>query len=268
MSIGVRAAIGLNWVAGQVNYRRIRFAAFVSPILLVLLWAWVSKLQLISPQLLASPFEVYASFVELIESGELQEHLAKSLSRLVMGYGVGASTGLIFGIVMALSRNVEELFAPLFHAIRQIPTIALIPIFILLFGVDEIFKIAIVIKAAFFTVALASYEATKGVPANYLEVAKVYQLPVTVMYRKVVIPAIFPPVLTGLRIAFARSWTVLVAAELLVADSGLGQMMQMGRDMFRLDIVLVGVVITGLIGFSIDRSFKWGESYLARWRIA
>ena len=268
MSIGIRAAIGLNRVAGRVHYRQLKLAAFVSPVLLVLLWGWVSHLQLISPQLLASPLEVASTFQELLASGELQEHLSKSLSRLAFGYSLGASAGLLFGILMALSKNVEALCAPLFHGIRQIPTIALIPIFILLLGVDESFKIAIVIKASFFTVALAAYEATRGVSVNYLEVARVYKLPWTTLYGKVIIPAIFPPVLTGLRIAFARSWTVLVAAELLVADSGLGQMMQMGRDMFRLDIVLVGVVLTGVIGFCIDRSFKWGEAHLVRWRVA
>jgi len=268
VSIGIRAAIGLNRVAGKVIYNRLRLVSFISPIILLLVWAWVTHLQLISPQLLASPLQIFDSFQELVASGDLQEHLLKSLSRLVFGYSIGAFAGLLFGILMALSKNVEDYFHPLFQAVRQVPIIALIPIFILLLGIDEIFKIAIVINAAFLAVALASYEATKGVPKPYFEVAQAYQLPTLTVYRKLVIPAILPPVLTGLRIAFARSWTILVASELLVADSGIGQMMQMGRDMFRLDIVLVGVVLTGAIGFTIDRLFKWGEANLIPWRVA
>lgn len=183
-----------------------------------------------------------------------------------MGFLIGAGSGLLFGILMALSRTVEDFFSPLFQALRQVPTIALIPIFILLFGIGEVFKIAIVVKAAFFTVALSSYEATKGIPKHYFEVAQAYRLPNRTLYTKMVIPAILPPILTGFRIAFARSWTILVAAELLAADSGLGHMMQMGREIFRIDIVMVGVVLTGLIGFGIDRLFKWGEANLIPWR--
>ena len=247
---------------------RWRLASFISPIALLLVWAWVTHMQWFSPQLLVSPLAVLTSFRELVASGELQEHLQDSLSRLALGYTSGAFAGILFGILMALSRKVEVFFLPTFQAVRQIPTIALIPIFILLLGVDEVFKIALVVKAAFFTVGLASYEATKGLPRNYFEVAQMYKLPTWTLYRKVIFPAILPPVLTGLRIAFSRSWTVLVATELLAADSGIGQMMQMGREMFRLDIVMVGVVLTGLIGFSIDRVFKWGEVNLIPWRTA
>ncbi|MCB5184403.1 ABC transporter permease [Methylobacillus gramineus] len=269
MSIGVRVALGINQADPTFRRRsRLRLAAFISPIAFLLLWTWVTKIELFSPQLLVSPFVVLQAFHELLDSGELWEHLSISLSRLGIGFLIGASSGLLFGILMALSKRVEGFFSPVFQAVRQVPSIALIPIFILLFGIDEIFKIAIVTKAAFFTVALASYEATKGVSRNYFEVAQAYKLPTYTLYTKIVIPAILPPVLTGFRIAFSRSWTILVAAELLAADSGLGHMMQMGREVFRIDIVMVGVVLTGLIGFGIDRIFKWGEANLIPWRTA
>ncbi|ABE49825.1 MULTISPECIES: ABC transporter permease [Methylobacillus] len=267
MSIGIRVALGINQADPVFRRRsRLRLAAFISPVVFLLLWAGVTKLEIFSPQLLVSPWEVLASLHELLGSGELWAHLSVSLSRLGIGFLIGASSGLLFGILMALSRTVEDFFSPLFQALRQVPSIALIPIFILLFGIEELFKIAIVTKAAFFTVALASYEATKGIPKHYFEVAQAYQLPNRSLYAKMVVPAILPPVLTGLRIAFARSWTILVAAELLAADSGLGHMMQMGREIFRIDIVMVGVVLTGLIGFGIDRLFKWGEANLIPWR--
>jgi sulfonate transport system permease protein len=226
----------------------------------------VAHIGLVSPRLLPSPAKVFGSFFDLLNSGELKDDVIKTLSRLTTGYAIGATSGILFGIVMALSRNVEDFFSPTFHAIRQVPTIALIPIFILVFGIDETFKIAIVVKASFFAVALASYEATKGVPRQHFEVAQLYKLPTHIVYTKMILPAILLPTVTGLRIAFTRSWTILIAAELLVADSGLGQMMQEGRDMFRLDIVLVGVVLTGLIGFAIDRLFKVGEKHLVPWR--
>ncbi|BCM24338.1 ABC transporter permease [Methyloradius palustris] len=250
------------------HHKRHPWLARLSPIVLLLVWAWVAHIELISPRLLSSPLRVYQTFLELLSSGELQDNLLKTMYRLTLGFGIGAVSGLLFGIVMAVSRNAEDFFAPVFHAIRQIPTIALLPIFILIFGIDESFKIAIVVMLTFFSVALASYEATKGVSQNYFEVAQIYRLPTVTVYRKLILPAILLPTFTGLRIAFTRSWTILIASELLVADSGIGQMMQAGRDMFRLDIVLVGVVVTGLIGFAIDRIFKLGEKYLIPWRVA
>jgi len=240
--------------------------AWISPILLILAWWWVSKSGHYSTDVLVPPQDVWLSFKELLSSGELFQHLSVSLTRLAIGFLVGAASGVLFGILMAVSSQTEAFFLPTFQALRQIPTITLIPILILLLGVDETFKIIIVFKSAFLTVALAAYEATKGVSKNYFEVAKIYQLSTYSVYRKLVLPAIVPPVFTGLRIAFSRSWTILVAAELLASDSGIGQMMQLGREMFRLDVVMVGVVITGIIGFSIDRILKLGEMKLIPWQ--
>jgi sulfonate transport system permease protein len=237
----------------------------LSPLLLLLAWWWVSSAGLYSDDILVTPAAVFETIKELTSNGELGLHLKASFYRLLTGFSLGAIAGVLFGIWMAISPRVEAFALPLFQGLRQVPTIALIPILILLLGVDEIFKVIIVFKAASLTVALSAYEATKGVSKNYFEVASIYQLPKSILYRKLIIPAITPPVFTGLRIAFSRSWTILVAAELLAADSGIGQMMQLGREMFRLDIVMVGVVITGLVGFSIDKLFKWGEIRLIPW---
>lgn len=240
----------------------------LSPLLLLLAWWWAAAAGWYSDDVLVSPAAVLATLQELVSGGELVLHLKASFWRLLLGFGIGAVTGVLFGIWMAISPRVEAFVLPTFQGLRQVPTIALIPILILLLGVDESFKVIIVVKAAFLTVALAAYDATKGVSRNYFEVARIYHLPKTTLYRKLIIPAITPPVFTGLRIAFSRSWTILVAAELLAADSGIGQMMQLGREMFRLDVVMVGVVITGLVGFSIDKIFKWAEIRLIPWQPA
>jgi sulfonate transport system permease protein len=196
----------------------------------------------------------------------LQVHLHDSLWRLIAGFVAGSSAGLAFGVAMGLSRAVEQSFGPIFHALRQVPSVAFIPMLILLLGVEESFKVVIVAKAAFFPVALATMDAVHGIPRAHFEVARAYRLPLPLLLRRVVLPATVPPVVTGLRISLGRSWMVLVAAELLAADSGIGQMMEMGRQMFRLDIVLLGVVITGLIGFAMDRVFRAIEARLAAWQ--
>ena len=233
---------------------------------MVALWIVVTGAEWVPEQLLVPPLKVMEAAAELWDSGELAEHLRKSLYRLSLGFFTGASLGLVFGVLMGLFKSVEDYCAPFFNAFRQVPSIAFIPMLILIFGIEETFKIVIVAKAAFFPVALASYDSVKGIPRHYFEVAKVYRCPVWPLIQQVVVPATVPQILTGLRLSLSRSWMVLVAAELMAADSGIGQMMEWGRQMFRMDIVVVGVIITGLIGFTLDRSFKLLESRLVRWK--
>lgn len=239
---------------------------FVSPILLLLAWAWVCSVGIFPEQILVSPAGVYQTGYELWQNGELQPHLHDSLYRLVLGFAIGSLLGLGFGVLMGLFKPIDAFFAPSFNALRQVPTIAFIPMLIMIFGVEETFKIVVVAKAAFFPISMATYDAVKGIPRSYFEVSKVYQLSHLSLVRHVILPATVPPILTGLRLALGRSWMVLVAAELIAADSGIGQMMEMGRQMFRIDIVLVGVLVTGLIGFLLDRSLRSVESHLGRWK--
>lgn len=236
------------------------------PAALLALWIYTTQGQLISQDLLVSPKQVWLAFDELLSTGQLQMDLKISLGRLLMGFVTGSVLGLFIGILMALSRTVDEALSPLFQFLRQIPSVAFIPVFILMFGVQELFKIAIVAKAAFFPVALATYDGIKNISVRHVEVAGVYRLSRFQLIRYVMLPATVPAVLSGLRISLSRSWLLLVAAELLAADSGIGYMMQMGRQMFRIDLVMVGVVITGTIGFAIDQGFRLLERSLVSWR--
>jgi sulfonate transport system permease protein len=253
----------INHWANRIFHRS---TILLSPILALAVWVGVSGAGLVPEQLVVPPAAVVDAVIELVDSGELAEHLQKSLFRLFWGFAAGASLGLFFGVLMGLFKTVEVYFSPLFNVVRQVPSIAFIPMLILIFGIEETFKIVIVAKAAFFPVALAAYDSVKGIPKNYFEVARVYRCPAWPLVKNVVVPTTVPQILTGLRLSLGRSWMVLVAAELMAADSGIGQMMEAGRQMFRMDIVVVGVLITGLIGFSLDRGFKYFELRLVRWK--
>lgn len=257
------AALAPAW---QFRSTLTRFGTLLPVLVLFAVWWAVCRAGWYPDELLVPPQQVYAAFRELIDSGELSMHLHASLQRLAFGVAVGAGSGLIFGVLMGLFRGFEIYTEPLFNVVRQVPSIALIPVFILIFGIGETFKILIVTKAAFFPVALAAYTAVQGLSKNYFEVARVYQLPTLTLFRRIVLPATVPPIVTGLRLALGRSWGTLVAAELLAAESGIGQMMELGRQMFRIDVVMVGVVITGLIGFALDRTLKLAEARLVRWQ--
>jgi sulfonate transport system permease protein len=231
-------------------------------------WYWAAQHHLFPPQILAPPAKVWDTFLDLVRGDDLETNLLISLQRLALGVVVGGAAGIAFGIAMATLQGFESFVRPTFNLVRQVPAVALIPVFILMFGIGETFKILIIAKASFFPIALAAYQGVKGIPAAYIDVARVYELPRSEWLRRIVIPATVPELVTGLRIALGRSWATLMVAELLAAESGLGQMIQYAREMFRMDIVVVGIVVIGLVGFALDRLVKWAERSLTHWRAA
>lgn len=260
-------------VPGGAEARRLGAAALPHALSLLvpiaLLGAWhVATRTPAEARVLVPPADVVGAFRELLASGELGLHLRKSLVRLALGFVIGAGAGLAFGVLMGVSRRFEALCGPAFHAIRQVPSIAFIPMMILVFGVEETFKVVVVLKASFFPVALGTADGIHGVSVGHREVARALGFRPLQVLRHILLPATVPAVVTALRIALARSWMVLVASELLAAESGLGQMMEMGRQMFRMDVVLVGVIITGVLGFALDRGMRALERVLAPWRAA
>ena len=255
------------WPAPSLRLRQFRgLASLISPLALLVAWSLLARTHWFPDQILVPPADVLATFRDLHASGELQDNLQISLYRLLLGFSVGALIGLAFGVGLALSETVRVYFGPLFNALRQLPTLALIPMLVMILGIGETLKIVILVKVTFFPVALATSEGVKNIPRAYLEVGRLFRLGSWALFRRAVLPAALPEVLTGLRIALGRSWMVLVAVELLAADSGIGQMMEMGRQMLRLDEVMVGVVITGVIGFVLDGALRSIERLSSRWR--
>jgi sulfonate transport system permease protein len=252
---------------GVWGWRKVRgLAGLVSPLLLLAAWSLVARLHWFPEQILVSPSLVLDAAKEVWDSGELPDDLKVSLYRLLVGFLFGSGTGLILGVALSGSQQVRIYLGPTFNALRQVPTLALTPLFILLLGIGETLKIVIIVKSTLFPVAIAASEGVRNIPRAYLEVGRAYRLGPWTLFRRIIFPATVPPILTGIRIALSRSWMVLVAMELLAADTGIGQMMETGRQMLRLDIVMVGVIITGLIGFLLDRSLRGLEHALLPWK--
>jgi sulfonate transport system permease protein len=245
-----------------------RFTVLLAPLALLAVWQGACSTGIAPPQVLVPPSEVARSLWDMAQSGELGRHVGESLYRLVLGFMIGAIAGLVFGVGIALSRLAEAVLSPLFLTLWQVPVIAFIPTMVVFLGINEPFKIAIVAIAAFFPVALATFDAVRGVPKSWFEVARVYRTRLPDLIVRILIPATIPGVLTGLRIALTRAWIVLVAAEILAADSGIGQMMEMGRQLFQLDVVLAGVIVSGVIGFALDRGAREVERRATKWKTA
>jgi len=241
----------------------LRWAPIASPVIVLLIWTALSASGWFPKEIVVPPEVIWKTFSESWLSGDLPLNLAKSLNRLVVGYAIGAAVGIVLGSLMGLSRQVEAYLLPSFHILRQLPTIALIPAFIMIFGVGETVKLVLVAKATALPVALGAFTGVRGVPRSYFDVARIFRVRPLTQFTRVIVPAVIPALVTALRTALARSWMVLVGAELLVADSGIGQMIEWGRQTFRIDIVLVGVVLTGAIGFVLDKGFRIAERLLS-----
>lgn len=236
--------------------------SILSPLCMLLLWFVLTAQHIFSTQILVPPLTVWQTFISLIQSGELSMHLSDSLYRLFIGFGLASLLGITFGILYATVTSFRNYSYVLFNVLYQIPVFVLIPIFILIFGIGEVFKILLIIKACFFPIALATSDAVKSIPKQYIELGKTYQFKTISWLKLIILPCTLPLIISGLRIALGRAWLILVAVELLAAGTGIGQMMEMSRQMLRLDIVMVGVLMTGVVGFSLDKLLRLVEQRL------
>jgi sulfonate transport system permease protein len=246
---------------------RARAIGLLFPATLLLLWDLSARYGWLPRQILPDPRLVLQTFQDFIATGDLAFHTGISLRRLLLGFSLGASTGLLFGIAMGLSRKFEDYFDPLFLALAQIPSLGWIPFVMILVGIDEGLKIIIIAKATFVPVALNSYKGIRNVPASYLEVGRVLTFGPRLTLRRIVLPAAVPPIFTGIRYGLTHAWMALVAVELVVSSEGIGYLTVWGRQLFQLDILLMAMVVIGVIGFTLDRSLALIERRLDRWRL-
>ena len=242
--------------------------AVLPPLLILSLWQGVCSTHLFSAAILVPPGRVWHSFVVLAQNGQLARNLEASGLRVLIGFSAGAASGLAFGALLGLFPLFERYVGMVFHMVRQIPSIAWVPLLMIVFGIQETFKIVLIAKAAFFPIALGTLDGVRNVPASYRDVARVFRFGRASLIRKLVLPAALPAIVTGLRLGLSRAWMMLVAAELFASSVGIGHMMDWGRQLFHIDIVMVGVVLVALIGFIFDRALRAAEAHFSRWRIA
>jgi sulfonate transport system permease protein len=243
-----------------------RGVSYLSPLLLIVVWQVLAMTHLFPEQILVPPYQVFLTLLDLWREGDLPEAFRASGFRLLFGYGIGSICGIVYGIWVGLFPTAESYTGLVFHALRQVPTIALVPLFILLFGIEETFKIMMIAFAAFFPVALNTIDGIRDVPAQYREVAAVFRFSHASIIRRIILPAVLPSLVTGLRLALSRSWLILVAAEILASTAGIGHLINWGRQLFQIDVVMVGVVVAGVIGFLLDSLLKSAETKLLRWK--
>ncbi len=223
---------------------------WVIPLVLLVYWWAAYYFHMTDSKLFVSIGHVVETGIKLGRSGELWESLSASLYRMLMGFTLGSIIGLMVGGGLGLSRRFEGFVGPTFHAIKQVSLLAWIPLISLWFGLGDSAKIVFLALAAFFPLALNTFEGIRSVPRELVEVARVFAYSRWQLVRRVVLPAALPSIFTGVYLALIYSWLATLGAEfLLTSGVGIGNLLIDGREHLWMDYVLLGIFIVGLVGF-------------------
>jgi NitT/TauT family transport system permease protein len=246
--------------------RRSRRRAFVSIVGVLILWEIVGRYVVTSPILFAPLSKVLAAGWELAVSGELWGHLAVSSIEFVIGFGLATLVGVALGFIMATNRAAQDYLDPWVSFFYSSPLVALIPFFILVFGVGISSKIAIIFTVAIFPILLNAYVGIRSADANLLEVGAAFNCSRTQVFTKILFPAALPSVIVGLRLGIGRALTGVVVSELFGSTAGLGWLIGTAGQSFDTPVVLFGVLMFSTIGVAMVEFLKWVEHAIAPWR--
>lgn len=240
----------------------------IVPLALVVVWDLLTRFKLVNTLLVARPPAVVHVFFEQLREGDLVTQLLASLRRDLTGFAVGSVAGIAVGGVMGISRWVDRLVGPTFHAAKQVAIFAWIPLISVWFGSEEPAKIVFIALSAFYPVVVSTFEGIRSVGREHVEVARVFRFTHSQVFRKVVLPGALPSIFSGLHLALVYSWLGTLGAEYLLAPGlGIGNLMIDGREQFKMDKVLLGVIIAGVVGFSLNALSSRVEARLSRWRV-
>jgi sulfonate transport system permease protein len=240
-------------------------APWVVPAGLLLAWQMAAQLGWLSSRILPEPLAIAKAAWRLSVSGELWMHLRISLWRAVSSFVVGGGLGLLLGLLTGTFKAAETLLDTTLQMIRNIPALALIPMVILWFGIDEVAKLFLVSIGVFFPIYLNTYHGIRSVDKGLIEMAKSYGLSGWPLYRDVILPGALPSILVGVRFALGLVWVLLIVAETIAAQSGIGYMTMSAREFLQTDVVLVGILLYALLGKLADVLSRAMERYFLRW---
>lgn len=243
----------------------LRFLPWLLPIGLLFIWAVGSQLGWIASNILPAPLEVVKTAWAMSASGELWQHIYISTMRALAGFLVGGGLGLLLGLLTGSSNTASLLLDTTLQMVRNIPVLALIPLAILWFGIDEGSKLFLVSLSVFFPIYLNTYHGIRSVDPALIEMAKGYGLSGWNLYKNVILPGAMSSILVGVRFSLGLMWMVLIVAETISATSGIGYMTMSGREFLQLDIVLLGIFIYALLGKVADYVASSLERLCLRW---
>ncbi|MFD4410037.1 ABC transporter permease [Streptomyces sp. NPDC058476] len=251
---------------GLAPGKRLPASRLIGPVLFLALWAAASAAGQLDPGAIPAPWTVLRTAGHLWTDGTLPTDVLTSLERAGYGFALGLTAGVLLALAAGLSRVGEALIDGTVQLNRAIPTLGLIPLFILWLGIGETFKIAIIAIVVYIPIYLNLHSALSGIDHRYVELAEVQGLSRLRFVREIVIPGALPGFFVGLRLGVTGSWLSLVVLEQINATSGLGYMMFQAQNYGRTDIILVGLLIYGIFGLVSDSAVRLIERKVLSWR--
>jgi sulfonate transport system permease protein len=246
--------------------RRIKFAFWVGPIILLAIWTIGSKAGLISPAVLTAPWDVAKAFKDQWAGQDLLGDIVASLERATLGLAIGVTGGLLLAVVSGLSRIGESLIDGPIQIKRALPTLALIPLFVAWFGIGQEMKIVTIALISMIPIYVNTHNGLRGIDGKYLELAETLEIGRGEFIRHVVLPGAMPGFLLGMRFAVTSALLGLVVVEQYNATSGVGHMMTLAEEYGETDVLVVGLVIYGVFGFLADAAVRLAERKVLAWR--
>jgi len=252
---------------GGFQPERQPYVAWLVFAVLLLLWEAGSRTGLISSIVLPAPSQAFGAFMDLVRTGMLWKHLDASLYRLIVGWTAGTALGIVVGLLIGLSSLARAGLLQLVSALFAIPKIALLPLFVVWFGIGEGSKVATILFGTFFPTVIATYAGVDGVDRNLIRMGQSFGLSSRSIVRKIIVPGALPAILSGFRISASIAIVLLVAAEMIGAQYGIGAYILTAGALFATDQLIAGVAILAVIGLVISWLISRAERFFLRWRV-
>jgi ABC-type nitrate/sulfonate/bicarbonate transport system permease component len=243
-----------------------RHAGWIALLLAIGLWQAAGSAGIVNPLFLPTPVATLRAIWQLAVSGALWQHLSYSVMRIGTGWILGTVAGIIVGFGIGLSSPARSVGITFISALFPIPKIALLPLLILWLGIGEEPKIATIALGVFFSTAISVYSGVDAVPRNLIRMAQSFNVPFHAIVRRVIWPGALPSILAGFRITASIALLLVVSAEMIGAEYGIGAFVLQAGNLMQTDQLLAGVVILSLFGLAVGRLINWAETRLLHWR--
>ena len=250
-----------SWQKSYPNW-----VSIVSILCLLALWELICQSGIVSSLFLPAPTAIISALLQMIADGEIGVSLAASLYRILAGFFIGSLVGLAVGLVTGTSALMDKIGTPIVNAIYPIPKIALLPLFILWLGIGELSKVTIIALGVFFPVAMNTYSGVKNVDTLLLKVAASFNASWWMTMKSVVLPNALPMIFAGLRLAAGTSLLLLVAAEMIAAQVGIGALILHYGDLMITDRLMAGVIVLSLLGLVFNLILQFLERKAIPWK--
>ncbi len=242
--------------------------AWILPLTILIVWQAASVLGFIPARVLPAPSDVALAGWKLLQSGELARNIWVSFWRAVTGFAIGGAIGFSFGLANGLSKLSERVTDTTLQMIRNVPHLAMIPLVILWFGIDEAAKLFLVALGVFFPIYLNTLHGIRTVDPQLIEMGRSYGMTNGELFRRVIFPGALPSIFVGFRFALGIMWLTLIVAETIAASSGIGYMAMQAREFMLVDVVILSILIYALLGKLADSISRLLERLTLSWHPA